>query len=74
MLGPTGKLVAFDQDADAAANLPKDERVVFIQQNFRHLERFLRLHQLTKVDGVLADLGVSSHQFDEAERWFFYTV
>jgi 16S rRNA (cytosine1402-N4)-methyltransferase len=70
LLGPKGKLVAFDQDADAAANLPKDERVVFIAQNFRHLQRFLRLHQLTEVDGVLADLGVSSHQFDEAARGF----
>jgi 16S rRNA (cytosine1402-N4)-methyltransferase len=69
-LGPEGKLVAFDQDADAASNLPKDERVLFIPQNFRHLQRFLRLHQLTEVDGVLADLGVSSHQFDEAERGF----
>jgi 16S rRNA (cytosine1402-N4)-methyltransferase len=70
LLGPQGKLVAFDQDADAAANLPKDERVLFIPQNFRHLQRFLRLHQLTEVDGVLADLGVSSHQFDQAERGF----
>ncbi len=69
-LGPTGKLVAFDQDADAAANLPADERVLFIPQNFRHLQRFLRLHQVTQVDGILADLGVSSHQFDEADRGF----
>jgi len=70
LLGPGGKLVAFDQDADAANNLPKDERVLFIPQNFRHVQRFLRLHQVTKVDGLLADLGVSSHQFDEAERGF----
>ena len=69
-LGPKGKLLAFDQDADAAANVPKDERVVFIPQNFKHLQRFLRFHQVTQVDGVLADLGVSSHQFDEAERGF----
>ncbi|WP_207492268.1 16S rRNA (cytosine(1402)-N(4))-methyltransferase RsmH [Aridibaculum aurantiacum] len=69
-LGPQGKLVAFDQDADAAANLPEDERVLFIPQNFRYLQRFLRLHQVARVDGVLADLGVSSHQFDEAGRGF----
>ena len=69
-LGPKGKLLAFDQDADAAANVPKDERVVFIPQNFKHLQRFLRFHQVIQVDGMLADLGVSSHQFDEAERGF----
>ncbi len=69
-LNDDGKLVAFDQDAAAAANLPKDERVLFIPQNFRHLQRFLRLHKITQVDGILADLGVSSHQFDEAERGF----
>ncbi len=76
-LGAEGRLVAFDQDADAAKNLPAakegqptDERVLFIPQNFRHLQRFLRLHGITAVDGILADLGVSSHQFDEAERGF----
>jgi len=69
-LGNSGRLVAFDQDADAAQNVPDDKRVLFIPQNFRHLKRFLRLHNITKVDGVLADLGVSSHQFDEAERGF----
>ena len=69
-LGNNGRLVAFDQDADAALNVPDDKRVLFIPQNFRHLKRFLRLHNITKVDGVLADLGVSSHQFDEAERGF----
>lgn len=65
-----GKLFAFDQDADALRNLPVDERIVFIPHNFRHLQRFLRLHKTTKVNGILADLGVSSHQFDEAERGF----
>ncbi|MDQ6815072.1 MAG: 16S rRNA (cytosine(1402)-N(4))-methyltransferase RsmH [Bacteroidota bacterium] len=69
-LGPEGKLVAFDQDADAVKNMPEDERVVFVPNNFRHLQRFLRLHGLPKVNGVLADLGVSSHQFDEGERGF----
>jgi 16S rRNA (cytosine1402-N4)-methyltransferase len=69
-LGPTGKLVAFDQDADAVKNLPPDERVVFVQANFRYLQRFLRLNSVTQVDGVLADLGVSSHQFDIGDRGF----
>ena len=69
-LGESGKLFAFDQDDDAKKNLPDDERVVFVPQNFRHLQRFLRLHKVNKVDGILADLGVSSHQFDEAERGF----
>ena len=69
-LGPTGKLVAFDQDADAKRNLPGDDRVVFVPQNFRHLQRFLRLHGFKEVDGIMADLGVSSHQFDEADRGF----
>ena len=69
-LGSNGKLIAFDQDADAKQNLPDDPRVLFIPQNFRHLHRFLRLHQVDQVDGILADLGVSSHQFDEADRGF----
>ena len=69
-LGPQGRLIAFDQDADAAKNLPEDERVVFVPNNFRHLQRFVRLHGFQKVDGVLADLGVSSHQFDEGDRGF----
>jgi 16S rRNA (cytosine1402-N4)-methyltransferase len=69
-LNENGCLVAFDQDDDARKNLPDDKRVVFIPQNFRHLQRFLRLHKIIAVDGILADLGVSSHQFDEADRGF----
>lgn len=69
-LGKEGRLIAFDQDADAKANLPADERIVFVPNNFRHLQRFLRLHGYAKVDGILADLGVSSHQFDEGDRGF----
>lgn len=69
-LGEKGKLVAFDQDDDARKNLPDDERVLFVPHNFRHLQRFLRLHNINAVDGIMADLGVSSHQFDEADRGF----
>jgi 16S rRNA (cytosine1402-N4)-methyltransferase len=69
-LGPKGKLVAFDQDADAQQNIQNEPRLLFVPQNFRHLHRFLRLHGITQVDGVLADLGVSSHQFNEGERGF----
>ena len=69
-LSAKGRLVAFDQDDDARKNLPDDERLIFISHNFRHLQRFLRLQQITTVDSIMADLGVSSHQFDEAERGF----
>jgi 16S rRNA (cytosine1402-N4)-methyltransferase len=70
-LGPKGRLYAFDQDSDARRNLP-DDRITFLPHNFRHLARFLRLHDATAVDGILADLGVSSHQFDEAGRGFSF--
>ena len=69
-LGAKGRLVAFDQDEAARQNLPDDERVTFVPHNFRHLQRFLRLEAITAVDGIIADLGVSSHQFDEAGRGF----
>jgi 16S rRNA (cytosine1402-N4)-methyltransferase len=69
-LGPDGRLVAFDQDEDARRNLPEDGRLLFVQENFRHVGRFIRVHGLIPVDGVLADLGVSSHQFDEGSRGF----
>ena len=69
-LGENGRLVAFDQDEDARKNIPSDNRILFIPQNFMHLQRFLRLHKINRVDGILADLGVSSHQFDEAGRGF----
>lgn len=69
-LGPEGKLIAFDQDKDALQNAIEDDRFLLIHQNFRYLRRFLRYHGYDKVDGILADLGVSSHQFDEADRGF----
>jgi len=69
-LNSQGRLYGFDQDADARKNSMPDERFVFIPHNFRHLQRFLRLHNVDAVDGILADLGVSSHQFDEPDRGF----
>lgn len=69
-LGESGRLFAFDQDPDAQKNKIDDDRFVLIGENFRFISRFLRFYGVKKVDGVLADLGVSSHQFDEAERGF----
>ncbi|GAA0523814.1 16S rRNA (cytosine(1402)-N(4))-methyltransferase RsmH [Chitinophaga japonensis] len=69
-LNEQGRLLVFDQDEDAYRNRIPDSRVIFIQQNFRHLQRFLKLHRATEVDGILADLGVSSYQFDTADRGF----
>ncbi len=69
-LSAKGRLLAFDQDVDAQANIPNDDRLTFIDQNFRFLKNNCRLHAAIPVDGVLADLGVSSHQFDRPERGF----
>ncbi|MDB5000143.1 MAG: rRNA ((1402)-N(4))-methyltransferase [Mucilaginibacter sp.] len=69
-LGSDGRLLAFDQDVDAQQNVIEDGRFTFIDQNFRYLKNFTRLHDAIPVDGILADLGVSSYQFDQAERGF----
>lgn len=71
-LGADGKLYGFDQDMDAMKNIVDDERFVFVRSNFRYLKNFLMYHGVEKVDGILADLGVSSHHFDEAERGFSF--
>ena len=69
-LGKNGKLIAFDQDQDALLNTIEDDRFLLINENFRYIQRFLRFHGIKNVDGILADFGVSSHQFDEAKRGF----
>jgi len=69
-LNQNGRLIAFDQDQDALKNTIDDHRFLLINENFRYIKRFLRFHQVRQVDGILADLGVSSHQFDVAERGF----
>ncbi|HBK82047.1 MAG TPA: 16S rRNA (cytosine(1402)-N(4))-methyltransferase [Flavobacterium sp.] len=69
-LGTNGKLFAFDQDLDALQNSLEDSRFTLINENFKFIKRFLRFHGIKQVDGILADLGVSSHQFDEADRGF----
>ncbi len=69
-LGDAGKLIAFDQDPDAKRNKIQDKRFVLIEENFRYISRFLKFYGVKRVDGILADLGVSSHQFDQAERGF----
>lgn len=66
----TGKLIVFDQDADAEKNIIDDERFIFVRQNFKFLKNYLKMYRSTPVDGILADLGVSSHQFDSADRGF----
>lgn len=69
-LGDKGRLIAFDQDADVEANVVKDERLVLVPQNFRYLKNYLKMYGIQQIDGLLADLGVSSHQFDVGERGF----
>lgn len=69
-LGDDGRLVAFDQDSDAWKNKPDDNRLIDVHENFRYMKRFLKLHGFSEVDGILADLGVSSYQFDTGERGF----
>ncbi len=69
-LSEKGRLFSFDQDEDAKANVPDDKRLTFIPHNFRHIKNYLKLYGVTKVDGILGDLGVSSHQFDKGERGF----
>lgn len=69
-LNEEGKLIVFDQDKDAEKNVPEDKRITFVPHNFRHLQRMLRFHKISKVNGILADIGISSHQINVPERGF----
>ena len=71
-LGKNGRLLSFDQDEDAEKNIVNDKRFTFVRSNFRYLHNFLRYYQVEKVDAILADLGVSSHHFDDSERGFSF--
>ena len=71
-LGPKGHLYSFDQDADAEKNIVADDRFTFVRSNFRYIKQWMRYYGVEKVDGLLADLGVSSHHFDDAERGFSF--
>ena len=71
-LGPSGRLLGFDQDEDAERNIPDDPRFTFVRSNFRYLHNFLRYHGIRHIDGLLADLGVSSHHFDDSQRGFSF--
>ena len=71
-LGPNGRLLGFDQDEDAEGNIPNDPRFTFVRSNFRYLHNFLRYHGIDHIDGLLADLGVSSHHFDDSQRGFSF--
>jgi len=72
-LGKHGRLVAFDQDPQAKANVPDDQRIIFVGANFRYLRNFLRYHAIDQVNGIMADLGISSHQIDSPERGFSFS-
>ena len=73
-LGPDGRLIAFDRDEESAKNVPDDKRITFLNQNFRFLKNNLRFNGVEQIDGLLADLGVSFHQFDDASRGFSFRM